>query len=206
MQGVLAILLPTEDLENPCLTSLVSGILSETIIGSVIAGKASQPWLIWEGLSILARNAPGRKKPKRSGSSHLRSRSELIAQSAAPASFFHRLLFSALHWVFLGYAAIRLLVTTLASASSFPRRAGGKAHLANGDGGADDASADGSLLVEDGPPDKVPVVDYRVWACAANLVDLRGRMPWLSGAISMVQLGLLEGPGRIAGLDGVVDR
>lgn len=57
-----------------------------------------------------------------------------------------------------------------------------------------------------GAPAKAPVADFRMWACAANLIDLRARMPWLDGAISMMQLGLLEGPGQIAGLDGVVDR
>lgn len=209
MRGVLAILLPTEDLENPCLTSLVGGILSDTIIGNIIANKASQPWLVWEGLSILARNASGHKKRHkgRGSPSHRRSRSEPSVQPAAPTPFLQGLLFSVLHWVFLGYAAVRLLVTTLASASSFPRRAvGGKAHPTSGDDTAGDTSVEGGSLVEDDGPSKVPVVEFRMWACAANLVDLRSRMPWLSGATSMMQLGLLEGPGRIADLDGVIDR
>ncbi|SPO01113.1 related to MSS51 protein [Cephalotrichum gorgonifer] len=229
VQGVLAILLPTEDLENPCLTSLVGQILSETIIGNVIANKAAQPWLLYEGLSILARNVSEARKGEqgRRGdpgkSSHRRSRSELNSSSpstpqpVAPlSSFAHRLLISALHWMFLAYALVRLLVTTLASASSFPRRTGRssgsgsggdigeKGYMTSG-AGAGDTSLGGSSLVEDGPL-KVPVVDFRVWACIANLIDLRSRMPWLSGGISMVQLGLLEGPGRIASLDGALDR
>ena len=212
VQGVLAILLPTEDLENPCLTSLVGGILSETIIANIVANKASQPWLIWEGLSILARNASGRKKPSKGrASSHRPSRSKLSpsqpASPASPTSRLHGLLFSALHWIFLGYAFVRLLVTTLASASSFPRRVPlGKGHLMSGDGARDDTSLNGSSLAEDGAPSKVPVIDYRIWGCVANLVDLRARMPWLSGAFSLMQFGLLEGPGRIANLDGAIDR
>ncbi|KOS18322.1 PXA domain protein 1 [Escovopsis weberi] len=43
VQAVLAILLPTEDLENPYLTAIVSQILSELIIGNTVAKKASQP-------------------------------------------------------------------------------------------------------------------------------------------------------------------
>ena len=209
MQGVLAILLPTEDLENPCLTSLVGGILSDAVIGNIIANKASQPWLIWEGLLILARNASGRKnRHKGRGSpSHGRNRSEPSVQPAAPTPFLHGLLFSVLHWAFLGYAALRLLITTLASASSFPRRAvGGKVHPMGGDDTGGNTSLDSSSVVEDDGPSKIAVVEFRMWACAANLVDLRSRMPWLSGAISMMQLGLLEGPGRIADLDGVIDR
>ncbi|KAI0016692.1 PXA domain-containing protein [Xylariomycetidae sp. FL0641] len=52
VQGVLAVLLPTEDLENDCLTSLVGQILSEMIIGNLIVNKLSEPWLIWEMLII----------------------------------------------------------------------------------------------------------------------------------------------------------
>ncbi|TLS26914.1 hypothetical protein PpBr36_05223 [Pyricularia pennisetigena] len=46
VQGVLAVLLPTEDLENPCLTALVGQIISELIIGGVVAKKASEPWML----------------------------------------------------------------------------------------------------------------------------------------------------------------
>lgn len=55
VQGVLAVLLPTEDLDNECLTALVGQILSELIIGNVVIGKLSQPWMIWECLIITAR-------------------------------------------------------------------------------------------------------------------------------------------------------
>ena len=185
-------------------------ILSETIIGNVIANKASQPWLIYEGLSILARNAQRKKRQKgRSETTHRRSRSEPIIQTvpSPPSNPIYGFLFTLFHWGFLVYSSIRLLVTTLASASSFPPRAPpSKGHLTTGDNPPDDAvPRDGSPVIS-GSPAKAPVADFRIWACAANLIDLRGRMPWLSGAISMMQLGLLEGPGRIAGLDGVVDR
>lgn len=185
-------------------------ILSETIIGNVIANKASQPWLIYEGLSILARNAQRKKRQKgRSETTHRRSRSEPIIQTAPPppTNPISGFLFSLLHWAFLAYSSIRLLVTTLASASSFPPRAPPpKGHLTSGDGPSDDAGPRDGSPVSSGAPSKAPVADFRIWACAANLIDLRVRMPWLGGAFSMMQLGLLEGPGRIAGLDGVVDR
>ncbi|ROW12055.1 hypothetical protein VMCG_00763 [Cytospora schulzeri] len=54
VQGVLAVLLPTEDLKNQCLTSLVGQIFSEIIIGGVVAKKLSEPWMLWTGLTILA--------------------------------------------------------------------------------------------------------------------------------------------------------
>ena len=62
VEGVLAVLLPTEDLENPCLTALVGQILSELIIGGVIARKLSEPWLIWELMALMARGKGQEKK------------------------------------------------------------------------------------------------------------------------------------------------
>ncbi|KAM3453501.1 hypothetical protein MY3296_003732 [Beauveria thailandica] len=55
VQAVLAILLPTEDLENPCLTAIVGQIFSELIVGNIVAGKASQPWLLYESICIAGR-------------------------------------------------------------------------------------------------------------------------------------------------------
>ncbi|KAK8213565.1 hypothetical protein M8818_002867 [Zalaria obscura] len=48
IQGVLALILPPEHLENPCLRVLVGEIFSELILGNGICGKACEGWLIWE--------------------------------------------------------------------------------------------------------------------------------------------------------------
>ena len=48
VQGVLAVLLPTEDLENGCLRALVAEIFSDMILGNGVSGKACKPWLLWE--------------------------------------------------------------------------------------------------------------------------------------------------------------
>ncbi|EDO04496.1 hypothetical protein SS1G_06979 [Sclerotinia sclerotiorum 1980 UF-70] len=53
INGLLAVLLPTEDLENDCLTSLVSQIFSEMILGNGIGGKACEPWLLWEAFATI---------------------------------------------------------------------------------------------------------------------------------------------------------
>ncbi|XP_044724281.1 PXA domain-containing protein [Hirsutella rhossiliensis] len=54
VQAVLAVLLPTEDLENPCLTALVGQIFSELIIAGVLVNKAAQPWLVFEAFTVLS--------------------------------------------------------------------------------------------------------------------------------------------------------
>ncbi|PKS10269.1 hypothetical protein jhhlp_002019 [Lomentospora prolificans] len=203
VRGVLAILLPTEDLANPCLTSLVGEILSETIIGNVIANKASQPWLLWEGLSILARNITAAKKRRKK-----RDDARPSSASAGQGFSLPGLFFSALHWIFLAYTSIRFLVTTLATASSFPRRAGRdlseKGDLTSHDT-ADNTSTPDTALADDGQA-KVPFVDFKIWSCISNLLELQSRMPWLAGSVAMLQLGLLEGPGRIGNVDRIMDR
>ncbi|KAJ9637237.1 hypothetical protein H2199_007523 [Coniosporium tulheliwenetii] len=54
VQGVLAVLLPTEDLENGCLRALVAEVFSETILGNGVSGKACEGWLIWEAITKIA--------------------------------------------------------------------------------------------------------------------------------------------------------
>ncbi|PVH96244.1 hypothetical protein DM02DRAFT_644898 [Periconia macrospinosa] len=54
VQGVLVVLLPTEDLENACLRSLVAEVFAEMILGNGISGKACEGWLLWEGITRIA--------------------------------------------------------------------------------------------------------------------------------------------------------
>src|ERR1700761_5277781 len=50
---ILPLVLPPEDLTNPCLHVLVSEVLSEMIVHKALCEKASQPWIIWEGVTKL---------------------------------------------------------------------------------------------------------------------------------------------------------
>jgi hypothetical protein len=46
VQGALAVLLPTEDLANACLRTLVSDIIADLILGQALADKLCQPWFL----------------------------------------------------------------------------------------------------------------------------------------------------------------
>ncbi|RAO64345.1 uncharacterized protein BHQ10_000357 [Talaromyces amestolkiae] len=50
-QGVLAVLLPTEDLENVCLRTLVEDVLSDLILGNQVSGRICEGWFIWTAIS-----------------------------------------------------------------------------------------------------------------------------------------------------------
>ncbi|MCJ1307144.1 hypothetical protein MMC25_000790 [Agyrium rufum] len=67
VQGVLAVLLPTEDLGNACLRTLVADIFGEMILGNGVGGKACEGWLIWEGIANVAGIAKAHIEPKVAG-------------------------------------------------------------------------------------------------------------------------------------------
>jgi len=205
-EGALAILLPTEDLQNPCLTSLVSQILSELVIGNIIANKASQPWLLYEGLSILAKIIQEERRAKPAGKADAKLVMRNQSGSAA-AGFVQSVLLSTLHWMFLIVAAIRFLITSLVLSSSLPSRRGrgpkGKRQLTSRS--AKDTSPR-RISLDETDVAKVPVVSFRIWTCASNLIEMERRMPWLGASLSLLQLGLLSGPGKIANVDGIMDR
>ncbi|KAF5248404.1 hypothetical protein FANTH_5939 [Fusarium anthophilum] len=200
VQGVLAILLPTEDLENPCLTSLVEQIFSELIIGNIIANKASQPWMLYEGICITARVLRQRK-----------DQGVVVAETQNDAggpkvdvkgrrSWSVRSMFLAVIQLgMLLVASLRFITTALVMASSLPARATP----------LDEKEA---LLDHDKSPPrsfdpvKAPILSCRVWTCLGNLFELSLRMPWLDGFLSLLQYGAVNGPGRIAGHDGPIDR
>lgn len=110
-----------------------------------------------------------------------------------------------LQWCFLAASLIRVLVTTVVSSSSIPRRAshgdevtGQKAQsLATDPAGLPETHAE---------PVKVPVLAFRLWPAISNLIQMDLRMPWLSGALSFLQWTAITGPGRFADVDGVLDR
>ncbi|EXK41489.1 hypothetical protein FOXG_02173 [Fusarium oxysporum f. sp. lycopersici 4287] len=199
VQGVLAILLPTEDLENPCLTSLVEQIFSELIIGNVIANKASQPWMLYEGICITARVL-------RQGNDQGVVVAETQNDSGGPKvdvkgrrSWSVRSMFLAVIQLgMLVVASLRFITTALVMASSLPARAtplDEKEALLDHDKSPPRSS----------DPVKAPILSCRVWTCLGNLFELSLRMPWLDGFLSLLQYGAVNGPGRIAGHDGPID-
>ena len=52
--GILALLLPDEDVRNPCLLALVSDVLADLVLGEVFAKRISNPAFIYEGMCKVA--------------------------------------------------------------------------------------------------------------------------------------------------------
>lgn len=201
VQAVLTVLLPTEDLENPCLTALVGQIFSELVMGNVIANKASQPWLLYEAICILARVVT----KKREGSKQTRSsRDSKRSVEDARKRIIHGLFIFIIQSVMLFISTIRFVFNVVIMSSSL--QAGGaesceRTMKTTSAATKDHALKDGGSTIE-----KVPVISFTIWRLLGNVIELRARMPWLNGLLSLLRLAALHGPGRIAKLDGALDR
>jgi len=216
--AVLAILLPTEDLENSVLTTLVGQILSELVIGNLVANKLSEPWMIFELLIIAARNARkgvtaefGEKETASgaslSTSSKKRRRSAAAAVEATGGTTgggkrfsIQGLFWSIVQWCFLTMSFFRGLWTLLTMAKTLPPRTSTQ-------------RAEKLKNYEPSKPadphkqaPKTPVLAFRCWSAILRLVELDFRMPWLHGILSMLQWAAITGPGEVGAVDGKLDR
>lgn len=209
VQAVLALLLPTEDLDNECLTTLVGQIFSELIIGNIVANRVAEPWLVWEGLIILS-GVIRRRASDPSAQSSSRSTTNSRPTSAGRSFSVQGLFLSLLHWCFFLANLIRVVATTAVSSRSIPRRtryySTGRDHEVTRQKSASLATNPADLTETLAEPIKVPVLAFRIWPAISNLIEMDMRMPWLCGALSFLQWTAITGPGRIADVDGVVDR
>lgn len=215
VQSVLAVLLPTEDLENDCLTSVVGQIFSELIIGGVIVKKLSEPWMIWTGLSILA-DVIGRKPVK---ATHNSNRNRAATRNGfSVAGVFWTLV----QYMFVLTALARSLFTTITTYRTLPPRGQSTAatknehyshsttHRRRGEDGLQSLDTSTQLVSSSFQPapdsGKTPILTFGIWSTISNLIGMDRRMPWLLGSLSMMQWLVIAGPGHLGGFDGVVDR
>ncbi|TQS36742.1 hypothetical protein Golomagni_02799 [Golovinomyces magnicellulatus] len=211
VEGILALLLPTEDLENSCLTSLVIDILSELILGGTIE-QASEPWLIWEGILKLTEAV----KPQISDSCSQARMEQPISSTSNSKTHDHtnkrslffqfkmslqRTFWLILQFLYLLFTTVHYTISTYASLSTLPCR--------------NEASIrtqgvfyenDGKSITSRHQPLKKPILTMKFWSCGARLLDLDRRMPWLKASFSMFQWFALTGPGKVGDTDQIIDK
>ncbi|KAI0187757.1 PXA domain-containing protein [Xylaria flabelliformis] len=215
VHGVLAVLLPTEDLENECLTSLVGQILSELVIGNLVAGKLSQPWLIWELLIMVTRLIHKKKTsddsdiiPEKTTKANDSNGIDNSAVKSTSSWSPQRIFWSFVNWVFLAAGVIRLIISTVALSRSLPPRPHQNAVCVV------EATDYQQKKSQSLPPDdvartqptRIPVIEFHIWRCLGDILEVEARMPWLQATLSMMQWIALRSPGRVGALDGMLDR
>ena len=120
----------------------------------------------------------------------------------------HQVFWSFVQWGFLAVHLIRGLIGALVLSRSLPPRPNPIARQVDSVGpSSTEKSGDPLVHLEtQRGPTKVPIVDFNLWPCLANLLEIDVRMPWLTGALSMIQWGAMRGPGKLAGFNGSLDR
>ncbi|KAL1876047.1 hypothetical protein Plec18167_005308 [Paecilomyces lecythidis] len=220
VQGALAVLLPTEDLENVCLRTLVGDILADLVLGNEVSGRACEGWFVWETMTKLLDLATERSVEKIDGEDAEgveKSRLEKFGllstadesagdhSSRTSQSQFSIWLWQILQYAYLGYLVFRFVVTGLfrvaSSQPTIPIR------------GPPSPAHPASLMTHSRiaplPAKNVtkrPVLDYRLYGMLSQLLDTPQRMPWLAGTLALSQHLMLAGPGRLGDTDGVLDR
>lgn len=212
VQGVLTLLLPTEDLENECLTSLFSQILSELVLGKSIAAKASEPWLIWEGITKLAEvlksyisgsNPEAFVKRPTSNASHsapnqVASRQKIYIRIHKSLEKMFLLL---LHYSFLIFITVRHFINTCVASRALPYRSRSSFSVLDCHKSHSEQNSQLPQLSL-----KKPILTMKFWTCCAKLLDLETRMPWVKASLSMLQWAALTGPGKVGMTDGMIDK
>jgi hypothetical protein len=193
----LAVLLPTEDLQNGCLTALVGQIFSELIIGNAVSNRLSEPWLIWELLIIVSRTGRGRSI---SEDGNLPGKSRNGLRGTRRALSLQAVFWTILQWCFLATSLVRTAFAILVMSRSLPPR------VLRGAGFQKDKDQHEVGAKNDPQASNTPVLAFRLWCAISNLTEMDARMPWLCGALSMLQWIAMTGPGRIAAFNGRLDR
>ncbi|KAF2091653.1 hypothetical protein K490DRAFT_70449 [Saccharata proteae CBS 121410] len=222
VQGVLAVLLPTEELENGCLRALVAEVFSEMIIGNGVSGKACEPWLLWEAITKMAEVLQPHSPKTEAGKATSRlNRYGLVPSAGGEAvEAGHRTRrqwtvsigdVSTLFWTvgqfaFLAFTALRAVVTALVASPSLPERVGTGMKAAPAPATEGSSQWPSSAWQSATESEAGAVLEMSVWTCAARVVEVEARMPWLAGLISLLHWGALYGPGRVGCTNGGLDR
>ncbi|KAL8983978.1 MAG: hypothetical protein Q9177_004825 [Variospora cf. flavescens] len=214
-QGALAVMLPTEDLDNTCLRTLVADVIAETILGRSIGGRVSEGWFIWAVMIKAMEAVKAQVDPRATGEEievDTRSRLEKFGllsergEDTRPSVDGRRSAFLEVFWRFLQYGYLTILtvqfvVIGLLTATSEPRRSTWSARVTADSPVANPIEAPATVLR--------PLLESRIFSMLSTLLDLSYRMPWLSGSLALLQQHLVASPSvvlRVGAVDGLLDQ
>lgn len=217
--GTLAILLPTEDLENSSLRTLVGDVLADLILGKEVSGKICQGIFFYELIIKIIIISKGRTTPKESESTNGTSgnrleRYGLLSPDDEPTGSKKMTSESqAITWtwqifqgLYICYVSLRFIISGIFRVASEPGP-----RLSHGAAVSSPATTpcfpkESLESLSDNAAGKRPVLDYRVVSMASRLFGIPQRIPWGYGLLALAQHLIVAGPGRLGDTDGVLDR
>ena len=215
VQGALAVLLPTEDLENACLRTLVADVIADAILGNSIGGKVSESWFIWSSVSKAVETVKAYIKPKAKGQeieadsrgrlekfgllSDKRDDKKLTRPRKKGRAVLSNVFWRVLQYSYLLLVVIRFSIQGLWVAYHAPPRPSTTSHASSVSPNPRSPNAEARKLVR-------PILAFRSFALLSSVVNLPQHMPWLFGACSLIQNQLLFGPLRLGATDAILDQ
>lgn len=203
--GTLAVLLPTEDLGNSCLRTLLGDILADFILGTEVSGRICEGWFLWETIAKIVEVS--QQKPRHDDKNKTQGQPEnqlrkfgllsteedhdLSHMSQSRISVW---MWSVLQYVYVTFLALRFIATGLFRVASRPQSTTSRVTKTY------PRSATAS------PVNQRPVLDFRLFSMVSELLAVPQRMPWLGGLLALFQHLVLAGPGRLGDADSVLDR
>ena len=223
VQGALAVLLPTEDLENASLRTLVGDIIADLILGQVVAEKVCEGWFLHEAITKIVEIVKSHIEPKASGEElHQGTRSRLEhfgllsnkatehlhysskSRQSRPSALF----WQAMQWIYLGSLFLRFALVGMFQSRRLPARyrhvPSSVSSLIRTKSPATSAASPFSSKEVDPWPRSV--LTYRIFDFISTLLDLSARMPWVASSFAFVQNVLTSGAGRLASTNSTLDK
>ncbi|KAK5046929.1 hypothetical protein LTR84_007283 [Exophiala bonariae] len=231
IQGALAVLLPTEDLANTCLRTLVTDIIADLILGRAVADKVCEPWFLHGAVSKVVEIVTSRSTGDTvvdEKALHYEDRTSrlekfgLLSSKAADQennsseqrqSSASAWIWKLLQYAFIAYQSLRFILVGVVHAQHLPRRVAHNQHLVD-----ISTSASSSLHSQKSPAPSTrrlsdansrsprAVINYRLLSCISTILDLSVRMPWLASLCGFWQHVLSDGPGRYGSANSTLDK
>lgn len=218
VQGVLAILLPTDDLQNGPLRTLVGDIIADLIVGQAVAGKVCEGWFLHDAISKVTAILSDKVQPKASGSEirdDAKDRLEKFGLLTHDSKFqhghsstHHQSQFMVWFWRLMqyGYLVYLFLVFVVKEVQFVRRKPKRQYHVG--------VSSSASILAEKSHmPSPLPhnlwprpVLAYGICGMISTLLQMVDRMPWTTGMLAFWQQILLHQFGRFGGSNSILDR
>lgn len=224
VQGALAVLLPTEDLENASLRILVGDIVADLILGQAIAEKVCEGWFLHEAITKVVDIIRARLEPKASGEElHQDTRSRLEqfgllsnkatevphysskSRQSRPSAVF----WQAMQWIYIGSIFVRFILVGMFQSRRLPARSAYVPSSASSPirtkTSSDRSTASHLTPTEDDPWPR-PVLTYRLFELISTLLNLSARMPWLASSFAFLENVLSSGAGRMGSTNSTLDK
>ena len=209
VQGVLAVLLPTEDLQNPCLRILVTDIIADMILGNGIGAKASAGWLVWEGIAKVLEQQQQQQQQQQLYQNGRKGerKSNIVTQqltgfsSGADGKPVSTMFWHILQYIYLLILGTRFLLIGLWTAASSNKQEDDE-WIPVPD--KDRPSPIGSKV--EALSFKRPFLTYSVFELLSLLLELQRRMPWLTGCMSLIRHHLMDGIMKVGSTGAILDK